>query len=223
MQKFATTAEIVAVLDIAAGDIRLVAGERDEVAVEVLPADASKGRDVKAAEGVEVAYEDGVLRVGNPAPKNRLFGESGVVGVTVWLPAGSRVEARTAAGELTGVGRLGEVAFEGAQSEVRLEEVAGGRIVLQAGGITVDRLGGDAEFRTQRGDIRVVEATRGAVTLRTEAGTIDVGAARGTSATLDAGTAYGRITNTLGNTEGADAGLRIHAGTSYGDITARSL
>ncbi len=52
---------------------------------------------------------------------------------------------------------------------------------------------------------------------------MSVGAARGVSATLDAGTTYGRINNTLNNTDGADAALSIHASTSYGDITARSL
>ncbi|KOG39690.1 hypothetical protein ADK37_08830, partial [Streptomyces resistomycificus] len=61
------------------------------------------------------------------------------------------------------------------------------------------------------------------VVLRTESGEVSVGAARGVSATLDAGTTYGRINNTLNNTDGADAALSIHASTSYGDITARSL
>lgn len=59
--------------------------------------------------------------------------------------------------------------------------------------------------------------------LRTEAGDVSVGAARGVSASLDAGTTHGRIHNALRNTEGADAGLDIHASTAYGDITARSL
>ena len=48
------------------------------------------------------------------------------------------------------------------------------------------------------------------------------GAAAGVSASLDAGTAYGRIHNALKNTEGT-ADLNIHATTTQGDITARSL
>ncbi|MFD9247811.1 hypothetical protein ACFV0D_38990, partial [Streptomyces sp. NPDC059556] len=76
---------------------------------------------------------------------------------------------------------------------------------------------------TQKGDLRIAEATRGTVELRTESGAITVGAARGVSATLNAGTAYGRVHNALTNTDGAAAGLHIHATTSYGDITARSL
>jgi DUF4097 and DUF4098 domain-containing protein YvlB len=87
----------------------------------------------------------------------------------------------------------------------------------------VGRLGGDAEISVQKGDIRIAEAVRGALVLRTQAGDLSVGAARGTSATLDAGTGYGRVHNSLMNAAGADARLTIHATTSYGDITARSL
>jgi hypothetical protein len=40
---------------------------------------------------------------------------------------------------------------------------------------------------------------------------------------LDAGTSHGRIHNSLKNAEGPAAELTIHATTSVGDITARSL
>ena len=143
--------------------------------------------------------------------------------MTVQLPAGSRVEAKAAGAEFRGVGRLGDVTFEGAQGSVKLDETASARLTLQAGDISVGRLGGPAEISTQKGDIRIAEAVRGTVALRTEPGDISVGAARGVSASLDAGTAYGRIHNALKNTDGAAAGLTIHATTAYGDITARSL
>ncbi|WP_229075045.1 hypothetical protein [Actinoplanes sp. DH11] len=103
MRKFATPAPVSAVLDIPAGRIRFIAADRADTTVEILPADASRSRDVKAAEH------------------------------------------------------------------------------------------------------------------------ISVGAAREASATLDAGTSYGRIHNALNNTDGAAAGLNIHATTAHGDITARSL
>lgn len=75
---------------------------------------------------------------------------------------------------------------------------------------------------TGKGDIRIAEAVRGTVVLRTQAGAISVGAAAGVSASLDAGTTYGRIHNALKNTDGT-ADLNIHATTAQGDITARSL
>ncbi|WP_331723490.1 DUF4097 family beta strand repeat-containing protein [Streptomyces sp. NBC_00122] len=223
MLKFDTAVPVAAVLDIPAGRIRFIAADRADTTVEVLPADASKGRDVKAAEQIEVGYADGVLRIAAPAAKNRILGNSGSVEVTVQLPAGSRVEAKAASAELRGVGRLGDVTFEAAQATVKLDETDSARLTLQAGDITVGRLGGPAQISTQKGDLRITEAVRGTVELRTEAGGISVGAARGVSASLDAGTSYGRIHNALNNTDGAAAGLNIHATTAYGDITARSL
>ncbi|MEU3982974.1 DUF4097 family beta strand repeat-containing protein [Streptomyces sp. NPDC026672] len=223
MQKFTTPAPISAVLDIPAGRIRFIAADRTDTVVEVLPADASKGRDVTAAERIEVVHDDGVLRIGAPAAKNRVLGPSGSVEVTVRLPAGSRVEAKAASAEFRGVGRLGDVAFEGQQATVKLDEADGALLTVLAGDISVGRLGGSAEISTQKGDIRVAEAVRGTVTLRTEHGEISLGAAHGVSASLDAGTAHGRIRNTLKNADGAAAGLTVRATTAYGDITAHSL
>ncbi|MDT0613243.1 DUF4097 family beta strand repeat-containing protein [Streptomyces lancefieldiae] len=223
MQKFDTPTPVTAVLDVPAGRVRFIAADRSDTTVEVLPANASKSRDVKAAEQIRVEYGDGVLRIDAPAAENQAFGPSGSVEVTVQLPAGSHVEAKAADGEFRGVGRLGEVSFEGAQGSVKLDEAAGARLTLQSGDVSVGRLGGPAQISTQKGDLRIAEAVRGTVTLRTESGEISVGAARGVSASLDAGTSYGRIHNALKNTEGADAALTIHATTAYGDISAHSL
>lgn len=220
MQKFATPAAVSTVLDIPAGTIRFIAADRTDTTVEILPANAAKSRDVKAAEQIEVDYADGVLRIEAPAPKKQLFGDSGSVEITVQLPAGSRVRAKAALAELRGVGRLGDVTFEAAQATVKLDETASAHLALQAGDITVGRLGGPAEITTRKGALRIAEAHRGTVTLRTDHGDITVGAARGASAALDAGTAYGRVTNALRNDGTTD--LTINATTSYGDITARS-
>lgn len=223
MQKFDTPAPVSAVLDIPEGRIRFIAADRADTTVEVLPADASKGRDVKAAEQTTVEYGDGVLRIEASPAKNRILGSSGSVEVTVQLPAGSRIEAKAASAELRGVGRLGDVAFEGAQGSVKLDEAASARLTLFAGDVSVGRLVGPAEISTQKGDIHIAEAVHGTVVLRTQAGEVSVGAAHGVSASLDAGTSYGRIHNALENTDGAAAGLNIHATTAYGDVVARSL
>ncbi|MFE1444523.1 DUF4097 family beta strand repeat-containing protein, partial [Streptomyces sp. NPDC058739] len=115
------------------------------------------------------------------------------------------------------------VTYDGARSTVKLDEAAAARLTVQAGDITLGRLTGPAEISTRKGDIRVTEAARGTVTLRTDLGDITVGTPRGTSASLDAGTAHGRITNSLTNTEGTAAAVTFHATTAHGDITARSL
>lgn len=221
MQKFDTPAQISAVLDIPAGRIRFIAADRADTTVEVLPADASKGRDVKAAERIEVAYADGVLRIEAPEAKNALLGTFGSVEVTIQLPAGSRVEAKADAAELRGVGRLGDVVFEGAYRQIKVDEAASLRLTATDGDVEVGRLGGPAEISTQRGDIRITEAVRGTVVLRTQSGNISIGAAAGVSAALDAGTGYGRVSNALRNDGKTE--LDIRATTSHGDITAASL
>ncbi|MGV9791389.1 DUF4097 family beta strand repeat-containing protein [Streptomyces sp. NPDC003435] len=221
MQKFETPAPISAVLEIPAGRVRFIAAQRADTTVEVLPADPAKSRDVKAAEQISVAYADGVLRITAPAPDSRLFGPSGSVEVTVQLPADSRVEGRADGAELRGVGRLGDISFEGAYRHIKIDEAAGVRLTAIDGDIEVGRLGGPAEISTTRGDIRIMEARRGTVVLRTQAGDISVAAATGVSAALDAATDHGRVSSTLQN-DGTTA-LEIRATTSKGDITARSL
>ncbi|MFD0068643.1 DUF4097 family beta strand repeat-containing protein [Streptomyces sp. NPDC056690] len=223
MHKFATPSPVTAVLDIPAGRIQFIAADRADTTVEIRPADTSKGRDVKAAQQVTVSCSDGVVRIEAAAAKNRILGNSGSLEVTVQLPAGSSVEAKTAAAELRGVGRLGDVTFEGAQGPVKLDETTGARLTLRAGDILIGRLNGPAHISTHKGDLNIAEATSGTVELRTASGDITIGAAHGVSAALEAGTAYGRIHNALKNIDGADAGLSIQATTSYGDITARSL
>ncbi|MFE3589664.1 DUF4097 family beta strand repeat-containing protein [Streptomyces niveus] len=221
MQKFETTAPISAVLDIPAGRVSLIAADRADTVVEILPADPAKSRDAKAAERTTVTYADGVLRIETPAPDKRLVGPSGSLEITVKLPAGSRVEAKAAAAELRGVGRLGDVAFDGAYRQIKIDEAATLRLTATDGDVEVGRLGGPAEISTDRGDIRIAEAVGGTVVLRTRSGDITVTAAAGVSAALDAGTAHGRVSNALKND--GTARLDIRATTSRGDIAARSL
>ena len=111
MNTFATPGPVSVVLDIPAGRVRLIAGERAETTVEVRPMQASKKRDVKAAEQTAVEFGAGVLRV-TTTEANRYLGTGGV-DVTIHLPAGSRIQGRAGAAELYGTGRLGGVAFEG--------------------------------------------------------------------------------------------------------------
>ncbi|MGW0094786.1 DUF4097 family beta strand repeat-containing protein [Streptomyces sp. NPDC003328] len=222
MQQFDTPAAIQAVLDIPAGRIQFIAADRTDTTVEVRPANPAKSRDVKTAEQTEVTYTDDVLRIQAPEAKNRILGNSGSVEVTVQLPAGSRVEAKAAAAEFRGVGRLGDVAFDGGYGSVKLDEAASARLTGLDAHITVGRLNGPGEISTLRGTVNITEAVRGQLTLNVQQGDITVGAAPGVSASLDAGSGYGRINNSLKNSDGAP-GLTIKATTSQGDINAHSL
>ncbi|WP_432190277.1 hypothetical protein [Streptomyces sp. Tue6028] len=221
MQKFAAPTPVHAVIAVPAGRITLIAADRTDATVEVLPAKASKSRDVKAAEQIRISYDGGVLRIEAPEPSNRILGPTGSVEVTVQLPTGSGVQAKAAGAELRGVGRLGDVVFDGGYRTVKIDEAASARLTGLDADITVGRLNGPGQISTQKGDVTVAEAVRGTLTLSTQMGDVAVGAARGVSASLDAGTGYGRIDNTLKN-DGTPA-LTVKATTTHGDITARIL
>jgi hypothetical protein len=220
MLRFDTPTPISAVLDISAGRVQFIAADRTDTTVEVLPANPARSRDVRSAEQTTVAYADGVLRIHTAEAGNQLFGAGGSLEVTIQLPAGSRVEAKAASSQLRGVGRLGDVTFDGAYQHIKIDEAGSLRLTATDGDVEVGRLTGSAEISTERGDIRIAEAVRGTVVLRTRSGDISVGVATGVSAVLDAGTGHGRISNSLTNQGPAD--LDIRATTSQGDITARS-
>ena len=222
MQKFETPSPVTVVLDIPAGQIRLVASERADTTVEVLPQDASKRRDAKAAEQTTVEFAEGVLRIAT-ADASKVLGSSGSLDVTIALPAGSRIEGKAGAAELYSTGRLGAVSFDGAYRTVELDEIGGGNIKMHLGELTIAKLTGSAQLRNAKGDITIAEAVAGSVELHTDSGNLAIAAARGVSGTLDAGTGHGRITNSMQNAEGAGAGLAVKATTSHGDITATSL
>ncbi|SDZ23469.1 Putative adhesin [Asanoa ishikariensis] len=220
MRNFDTPNPITAILDIPAGRVQLIATDQTDTTVRIQPANAAKNRDVKAAQRTTVDYHDGVLRITDPTSKNKLVGSSGSIEVTIELPAGSRIDAKTACCEVRSVGRLGDVTFDGAYRQISIDEAASLHLTAIDGDVEIGRLGGPAQISTARGDIRITEAAAGAVVLRTHSGDIAVTAATGVSATLDAGTGYGRIDNALRND--GDARLDIRATTSHGHITARS-
>jgi DUF4097 and DUF4098 domain-containing protein YvlB len=220
MQKFTTPTPITTVLDIPAGRIQLIAADRTDTTVEIQPTNPAKSRDVQTAEQTTVAYTDGVLRIHTPT-QNQLFGPSGSLQITVQLPAGSHLEAKTAASELRAVGRLGDITFDGAYHQIKIDEATSVRLTAIDGDVEIGRLSGPAQISTTRGDILITEAVRGTLVLSTQSGDISITAAAGVSAALDAGTGYGRVSNALKNNGSAE--LDIRATTSHGDITARSL
>lgn len=220
MHTFDTPAPVRVVLAVPAGRVQLTATDRTDTTVEVQPANPSKSRDVHSAEHTTVTYTDGILRIQTGEPKNALLGH-GAVEVTIQLPTGSHLEARTQACELFTTGRLGDITFDGAYREVSIEQAASVRLTAVDGDVEVGRLTGPAQITTAQGDIRITEAVRGALELRIQTGSITVGAAAGVSAALDAGTTYGRVSNSLKNTGTTE--LDIRATTSNGDITAHSL
>ncbi len=92
------------------------------------------------------------------------------------------------------------------------------------GSISVDRADANVTARTASGGIRVGQVARGAVSLYTAAGALEVGIRAGTAAWLDLKTSAGRVRNELDEATGPDGSsetVEVRARTYVGDIVVR--
>lgn len=177
MPSFDTPAPISVTLDLVSGDVRLVASDRGDTVVEVRPSDPSRTVDVETAEQTGVEYGDGMLLIKSPKPRG-LFGRGGSVAVMIVLPAGSRLHATLASGDLQGQGRLGECRLEIASGDIRLDETGALRLDASSGNVALDRVAGQAEVSCASGDVRI-RAIDGPAALKTTSGDSWIGEING--------------------------------------------
>ncbi|WP_031161131.1 DUF4097 family beta strand repeat-containing protein [Streptosporangium roseum] len=207
MPTFDTPEPIFAVIDLAAADVRIHAGDRADTVVEIRPKDASDDADVQSAAQTQVDYSQGRLLV--KAPKSTIrswLWWGGSIEVRIELPADSRVEAKTA-GDFHCGGRLGESRFDTADGDIWLDQTGKLQLNTADGDITVIRSAGHTDVTTANGEIRIREID-GTAVVKTANGAITLGEVAGD---LRLRTAYGDIT-----VDRALAG--VDAKTATGDI-----
>jgi DUF4097 and DUF4098 domain-containing protein YvlB len=208
MPTFDTPTPISATIDVAAGDVRISAGDRATTIVTVEAADASNPEDRKAAEQTRVEYGSERLLV--KAPKLRHWlprSHGGSLSVRIELPAGSHVHAESALTDFSCDGTLGECRIKTGLGHIRVEEAARIHLKSGLGDISVERVTGHAEITAGSGDVRVRELGAGAV-IKNSNGDTWVGAAAGE---LRLHAANGDI-----SVDRADAG--VGAKSSNGDV-----
>jgi DUF4097 and DUF4098 domain-containing protein YvlB len=155
MPTFSTPEPIPATIDVAAGDVRVLASDRRDTVVEVRPSTSSHEPDIKAAEQTKVEYTAAGLLIRGPKQRSLGLRKIGSVDVTVELPAGSRIEAEAAIGALRFSGQLGQCRVKMGAGDVELDQVGPVDLHSGAGTITVDRVSGRAEITTGSGRLRV--------------------------------------------------------------------
>jgi DUF4097 and DUF4098 domain-containing protein YvlB len=92
------------------------------------------------------------------------------------------------------------------------------------GSVTVERAHAGVTAKTANGSVRIGQVARGAVTLETAAGALEVGIRTGTAAWLDLNTVSGRIRNELAAAAGpdnTDETVEVRARTYVGNIIIR--
>jgi hypothetical protein len=200
MPAYESPSPIVADVDVSSGHVEMVASDRADTTVEVLPTNPGRSGDVALAREATVAFENNRLRVRVP-PRNKLFGPNGSVDVRVELPTGSQAEIESGYGSVRVRGELGAT-----------------RIVAKYGNVSADRVG-DLALKSPYGEVDIAEvdgeldvtAGHGHLRIGRIAGTARL---RGSHGTLTLGTAEGEV-------DVATSGpLTIERALS--DVTARS-
>jgi DUF4097 and DUF4098 domain-containing protein YvlB len=215
MPTFDTPEPISVAVDLAVGDVRITASDRDDTAVEVLPSDGAHEPDVRVAEQTRVEYASGRLLI--KAPKQRglglfAFGRGGSIDVTIDLPAGSRLQGDASVAAFRSAGRLGDCRIKIATGDLQLDHTGTLDLSTSGGTITVERVVGHAEVSTGSGKVRL-RAIDGTGVIKNANGDIWVGEIGGD---LRANSANGDI-----SVDHANAG--ITANTANGDVRVGGL
>jgi Putative adhesin len=191
MPTFDTPQPITVTVELAVGDLRIVAGDRADTVVEVRPSNSSRKGDVNAAQQTRVEFADGRLLV--KAPKGwRHFTPLGgheSIDVEIALPTGSHLRGDAAVAALRATGRLGECRYKISAGNIHLTQTGPVQLKTSVGDITVDHIAGDAELSTASGALRV-DRIDGAAVIKNSNGETRVGAVAGD---LRVSAANGRI------------------------------
>jgi hypothetical protein len=157
MPTFETPEPIAVTVDIAVGEVRIVAGERVDSVVEVRPTNRAKRSDVKAAEQTRVDYSGGRLSVKGPKSWRSFspFGGGESVDIDISVPVGSRLHGEAAVATFRCTGRLGECRLKTASGNVNVDETGPVQIKSSIGEIAVERVVGDADVSTSSGSVRI--------------------------------------------------------------------
>ncbi|MFE2050424.1 DUF4097 domain-containing protein [Streptomyces sp. NPDC059459] len=224
MPSFDTSGPIAVNAHVGAGSIRFTAGDRLDTVVEVRPGDPGRDKDVRAAEQTQISFANDVLTISTK--DRRLIGPTGVVDVTVELPAGSLVDTTGSWTQVLGEGPLGEVRVKTSGGDVRLDTTGPLRLAASHGSVTVDRVEGTAEITTSSGSVRV-GLVEGSAVLKNSHGSTTVGAALGdlrvshANGDIDITRAEGSLTATTAHGTlrvGEVARGEVRLETSYGAI-----
>ncbi|MFF4714935.1 DUF4097 domain-containing protein [Streptomyces eurythermus] len=205
MPSFDTPEPISVTARVDAGSIQFAASDRLDTVVQVRARNPKKDLDVRTADQTEVSCANGALTI--RTPKSNLFGRTGVVDVTVELPAGSRVDMTGAWTQVLGEGRLGEVRVKTSSGDVRLDATGPLELTASHGSITVDRVEGRAEISTSTGSLRVGLLDGPAVLKNSHGGT-----------TVDVATGALRVSNANGDIEVRRAEDSVTATTAHGTV-----
>ena len=186
-------------LDVTAGVafVDIVASDRRDAVVEVVPSKPGRSGDESLARETAVSFDSGRVRV--KVPRRRiLFGKSDSVDVRCEVPTGSRITIENAYGSVRARGVLGDCRIVAKYGGVTADTVA--NLVLEApyGSTDIAEVTGRLDVTAGHGVVRIAQV-HGNARLRASHGIMELGTAAGdvevaTSGALTIDRALGNVT-----------------------------
>ena len=206
MSVFAVTQPTEVRIDIQVGRVDLVATDRDDIVVTVLPSNPGRPGDRSAAEGVRVDRAGGAVRVIGPVRLN-LFGPGDSVDVLVEVPVATTATVDVKYGSVNASGALAAGRVNVPYGNLTLESATRLDLSVGHGEVRVTRVAGDAEVRLKSGSARVgridgalrlsgsnasvfVDAVGSSADVTTSSGAVELGRAGGS---VRVRSAYGMV------------------------------
>jgi DUF4097 and DUF4098 domain-containing protein YvlB len=180
MQEFERTTPVTVALRANRGTVDITAADQAAVQVDVVPLDGSDAA-VEAARDTRVALEGDTLVVHTPDSSTWRWRRAPKLGITIRVPTGSSLAAKTASADVRAAGRYATVQVSAASGDAWLEEATGdARLQAASGDLSVGRVGGALHVGSASGDVEVGDVT-GDVTASSASGDITINSVGGSA------------------------------------------
>ncbi len=197
---FTTPEPVDLVVEIQTGTVALTATATSESVISVVGVGADQ---------VRVEQDGSTLSVIGPRPDG-LLRRAPSLDVTVTIPEGSRVRARTGSADVTARGRFGGLRAKSGSGDVSVDTVADKTaVVTGSGDLRIERADGTVEATSGSGDVHIGVAGAG-LRVKVGSGEIAIGETRGD---VTASTGSGDIT--IRTLAAGEARLRTGSGNAW--------
>jgi hypothetical protein len=179
------------------GFVDVVASDRTDAVIEVVPSKPGRSGDESLAREATVSFDSGGIRVKVPRRRS-LFGKNDSVDVRCEVPTGSRVTIDTAYGSVRARGVLGNCRIVAKYGGVTADTVADLVLDVPYGSTDIAEVTGRLDATAGHGVLRIAQV-HGDARLRASHGTMELGTAAGdvevaTSGALTIDLALGDVT-----------------------------
>lgn len=227
MPTFPAPRPLTVVVDQVVGSVQVIASERDDAVVTVLPSNPGRASDARLAQETTVDLANDVLTVAGPKSLRKLvIGPKGSLTVTIEVPAGTDVGGKLAFGPLYAEGPLGAINVTASAGNVSVEQATRLDVRASAGTVVVGRVAGPTEIRSSAGSVRIREI-HGDATVKSSSGDTTIGSVTGSLKVAGAHgeIVVGRVRGTV-DAKASSGGIRIDSldagaatlDTSYGSV-----